>query len=453
MKQLACVAIILAVVVGCGSDKEGVDPGADTGPDSTLDLGVLPDFGSSDLGADVGGLDVATQDSKNVDVGNGFEYECETGTRQACVTACGSAGNQLCLKEWGPCLPPEEFCGNCVDDDCDGLANEGCPPKPECGQVEQPECPIARITIQESTSVDAGTTLHLSAKESSADEGHTVKEYKWSVQAPAGSASTFKPGDEAVEVTFIVDLAGQYLFSLEVWDEAGTKSCVKAILAVTSKVFPPQNPEVGCADGQREGFLDQAAYPQIAGCFGAWEKPGVTPDSVAVTCNRQGGDDGAKKDGMGCSSADLCAEGWHVCDTWHEVAAKSPSGCAGAVPPDAKSKSVFLAVRQPSENGSVCGEWGDGFNDVFGCGNLGSGLGPDKNCGPLDRVIASTQPNVCGFNEAEPPLGPYECKGGSDSHLNEGALVTKKGCQGGSCSYDGYTVNAWDKGGVLCCRD
>jgi hypothetical protein len=68
-------------------------------------------------------------------------------------------------------------------------------------------------------------------------------------------------------------------------------------------------------------------------------------------------------------------------------------------------------------------------------------------------VLASTQPQSCGFNEAEPNLGPWECLGGSDSHLNEGALVTKDACQGDSCSYDGDPIGASDKGGVLCCRD
>jgi hypothetical protein len=101
----------------------------------------------------------------------------------------------------------------------------------------------------------------------------------------------------------------------------------------------------------------------------------------------------------------------------------------------------------------VCGAWGDGDNDVFGCGNLGGGMGGDKNCGPLDRVLASTQANKCGFNEAEPGLGPWECLGDATSHLHEGAVVTKKGCQGNSCSYDGYPVGPTDKGGVLCCRD
>ena len=90
---------------------------------------------------------------------------------------------------------------------------------------------------------------------------------------------------------------------------------------------------------------------------------------------------------------------------------------------------------------------------MFGCGNLGTALTADKGCGVLDRVLASMHQDTCGINEAEPDLGPWECVGGAESHYHEGELVTKKGCPGRSCSYDGYPVGNSDKGGVLCCRD
>ena len=272
------------------------------------------------------------------------------------------------------------------------------------------------------------------------------------MQGPAGAAGIFLANATVKEPTLVVDAAGTYLFQLDVWDDNGLKSCVPAVAEVSVLPDPPVTPTVGCADGQREGFLDHAAYPQIAACSGAWDQPGVTPDKVKPTCNRQGGDDGSKADGKGCSSPDLCAKGWHVCKGWQEVAQKSPTGCADATPQGAKNKSLFFAIRQPSDNGSVCGAWGDGFNDVFGCGNLGTTLSPAQKCGPLDRVMASTQPNSCGFNEAEPKLGPWECFGPGKSDLNEGANVTKKACQGNSCQYDGAPIGASDKGGVVCCH-
>lgn len=213
----------------------------------------------------------------------------------------------------------------------------------------------------------------------------------------------------------------------------------------------PEDPEIGCADGEREGFLSMSKYPEIAACSGGWSQPGITVP-LSPGCGHGAGDDSTNPTGQGCSALDLCAEGWHVCAGKTEVAARSPDGCSGAVPPGTPDKSLFFAVDQSSIQGSTCTDDGTGDNDVFGCGNLGNPLAPDKNCAPLDRVLASTQPNTCGFNEAEPPLGPWECAGGPESHLHEGANVTKKACATADCTYDGSPIGAWDKGGVLCCR-
>jgi len=460
---LAAVALLFGTVA-CSDPPQDSGSGADTGQtgdapigstfgDATVtDTGAGTDTGTGTDAVTGAGTDAVTgADSDTGPPKTGFDYECKPLTIESCVTACGSAGHRKCLKEWGGCAPPPEFCGNCVDDDCDGLINEGCPPNPKCSPTPK-KCPVAIITITEGKSVGTGKTLHLSAKGSFANGKAKIVKWAWSVQAPAGAAAKFMPDATVEEPTFEVDAAGTYLFQLDVWDDAGIKSCVSAVTEVSAVPDPPVKPTVGCADGQREGFLDQTAYAQIAACAGAWDQPGITPDSVKPTCNRQGGDDGAKADGKGCSSADLCAEGWHVCKGWQDVAQKSTTGCADATPPGAKNKSLFFAIRQPSENGSVCGKWGDGVNDVFGCGNLGTALAPEKKCGPLDRVMASTSPNSCGFNEAMPKHGPWECNGPGKSDLQEGANVTKTACQGKSCQYDGDAVGPSDKGGVVCCH-
>ena len=55
--------------------------------------------------------------------------ECTPGEVKNCVTTCDTVGNQQCdtagyLSQ--TCLPPQETCNNNLDDDCDGLVDEGC---------------------------------------------------------------------------------------------------------------------------------------------------------------------------------------------------------------------------------------------------------------------------------------------------------------------------------------
>ena len=214
----------------------------------------------------------------------------------------------------------------------------------------------------------------------------------------------------------------------------------------------PVEPSVGCSDGIREGFLNVETHPMIAGCAGAWTEAGVTMPSPVTHCGRQSGNNSSNPEGEGCGAEDLCAPGWHVCEGKDDVALSSPTGCDEAVPPAAPAKSLFFAVNQNSTQGSVCDDSSFG-NDVFGCGNLGTELSTDKNCGPLTRVLASMHSDTCGYNEAEPPLGPWTCIGGTQGHLSEGQWVRKNGCPWTSCSYDGVPVGNMDKGGVLCCHN
>ncbi|MCH9687364.1 MAG: hypothetical protein K0V04_38375, partial [Deltaproteobacteria bacterium] len=131
---------------------------------------------------------------------------------------------------------------------------------------------------------------------------------------------------------------------------------------------------LGCADGQREGFVDPVHHPGIAACAGGWTEPGLVP-VPPPTCQRLGGDDTVNPGGAGCSAADLCAEGWHVCETAIEVAARTNQGCADMVAPG------FFAIAQSGPGNAQCGE---GLNDLFGCGTLGSPL-DSASCNPLDH--------------------------------------------------------------------
>ncbi len=214
--------------------------------------------------------------------------------------------------------------------------------------------------------------------------------------------------------------------------------------------------DVGCADGEREGFVDQAAYPDIAGCSGGWSVPGIhtknpgtapacgiaTYDTLTPACGRGAGDDSPNPGGSGCDVADLCAAGWHVCASASEVAADSPSGCGGVTL--AGDPPMFFATRQTSTGcgfcamgtgtgsdcnssscKSGCAQTDNISNDIFGCGNFGGGLAA-STCGPLDRSSHD------------------QC-----SEL-DGSIWS---CPNSYCEAFTVTKSAPSYGGVLCCRD
>lgn len=216
----------------------------------------------------------------------------------------------------------------------------------------------------------------------------------------------------------------------------------------------------GCADGQREGFVNEDVWPNVAGCSGAWSIPGLhtenpgfaprcpglpTVDTVTPACGRQAGDDAADPSGRGCDVADLCAEGWHVCSGDSDVLRSSATGCSGAArqtdPP------LFFATRQSTNGCGVCANGTstspvcDGTtcsggclqtasisNDFFGCGNFGALAG----CGPLNRFSH----DLCSGLGA-----PWSCDDPSPADNS------------GLC--EAYTARKSDssRGGVLCCRD
>jgi hypothetical protein len=83
---------------------------------------------------------------------------------------------------------------------------------------------------------------------------------------------------------------------------------------------------IGCADGQREAFVDRASYPKIAGCLATW------PGAMSLRAPRAGKPCG--DDAVGCvSPGDACAPGWHVCASDGAVAdlkQVTPDQCAHA---------------------------------------------------------------------------------------------------------------------------
>ena len=183
---------------------------------------------------------------------------------------------------------------------------------------------------------------------------------------------------------------------------------------------------VGCSDGTREGFRDYANWTDIAGCAGAFERPGVvgSPD-LQPTCDLLAGDTNSKRDGIGCTAADLCAATWHVCHNGEDVAAHSPTGgCESCVP--AGELRFFLVASGASSMG-ICSSDPLASNDLHGCGGLGQ---PEtQGCAPLSRRM--------GFADCLASRGVWSC-GSQDDSLQEAKIVTKPGAT---------------QGGVLCCKN
>ena len=183
---------------------------------------------------------------------------------------------------------------------------------------------------------------------------------------------------------------------------------------------------VGCSDGTAEALI---ATSGLAACAGAWTVPGVV-EETEPTCGRSAGNNSENASGEGCSVADLCAVGWHVCRGTDDVAAHGgEQSCTNLPPPDPEGGESFIYVtRQRGGSPDVpCGADGtEGLgDDVWGCGTLGLDAG---DCKPLDRHLALDAENGgCG--------DIWDC--GSDPAA-EGLHVSKR------------TPSA---GGALCCTD
>jgi hypothetical protein len=183
---------------------------------------------------------------------------------------------------------------------------------------------------------------------------------------------------------------------------------------------------VGCADDTREGFKDLEKYPNIAACSGGWQIAGfVSPETHIPQCDRHGGNDGAHVDGDGCSVADLCAEGWHVCESAHEVSLNA-TDCKDALPASA-AQLAYFATRQRGPMKTCDPTNQMGTNNLFGCGNFGSAA--MAACAPFTRMLRDADCDT---------YPPWMCVNGPlDYSTTELIDTTKPGSA---------------RGGVLCCR-
>jgi hypothetical protein len=178
------------------------------------------------------------------------------------------------------------------------------------------------------------------------------------------------------------------------------------------------NATPGCADGTREGYLDE---DEIAACSGAFSIEGIsTALSASPGCERGSGNDGVTRDGQGCSVEDLCSEGFHVCESAQEIAVRSSTGVC---PTDLEMG--FWLTRQGESVGGEC--VASGTNNLVGCGNSFGRAAP-ASCAPLDTEFRYID---CQASST------WECGTAAEAN-SEGVVVHKSGPGGG---------------GVLCCKD
>lgn len=196
---------------------------------------------------------------------------------------------------------------------------------------------------------------------------------------------------------------------------SGTTAAVEGSGSSSEGTTGEEVSSVGCADGVREALLVELDYPNVAACAGGFWVPGVA--SPVPQCDRQGGNDGPFPDGMGCSIEDLCAAGWHLCTSRHEVAMAGLGSCEGE-----SWGGQFFATSQSGEGANTCND--TGTNDVFGCGDVG--YSNINGCAPLNRSTSNLCLNL---------PGAWAC---SEDAYDEVSYLVKPGP---------------DAGGALCCRD
>ena len=83
--------------------------------------------------------------------------------------------------------------------------------------------PIPKIVMNELSPTQPGVVVHLDGRESYAPQGG-IGLYQWSVVGPPAAKLTLQPSIISPQVTTVVDVIGDYTFSLGVMDAQGTMS-------------------------------------------------------------------------------------------------------------------------------------------------------------------------------------------------------------------------------------
>lgn len=237
-KLIGKLATVGVEVLSCGEaplSLKSIRLAGTTSGDFSLELGGLPgmEMGTTEFLAD----ETPCQSSEDCALGTCYEGSCAVVLD---INESATFQVQFVPDEINPL-------DICPGDHC----NEGNgQPIPDLGTIEittdafvseldvdvrgfgvEVECPTAVIIVQEGEEVIPQTKLHLIGSQSYAASGGIAK-YEWTVLQPVGSQSIFLPSSAAPDPTFEVNVAGTYVFTLNVWDEVDEPSCVPATYTV-----------------------------------------------------------------------------------------------------------------------------------------------------------------------------------------------------------------------------
>ena len=125
--------------------------------------------------------------------------------------------------------------------------------------------------------------------------------------------------------------------------------------------------DVGCSDGTREGWVNAANYPTVAGCAGTWSNTNLRAQRTNTICGS----------GTACPVAeDLCGAGWHICMKNGQPSDLSSRLSASQC--DGGPNGAFLVASSRCTGWSFLG--GCEYDTPYGCGG-GNGCDQAICCG------------------------------------------------------------------------
>jgi hypothetical protein len=163
---------------------------------------------------------------------------------------------------------------------------------------------------------------------------------------------------------------------------------------------------VGCADGTREGFANESAFPTIAACKGTWSAQSMRATRTGQPCGNDVGP---------CTvPEDACAAGWHVCmrNGWPKDLTDRVSS-ADCKSPVAGTGYFYAGSSVTSDSNGVC-------NTPLDCKTGANSYLAAVCCGSLCQIQADID---CVWLDATPFRTDFFC--GNLASQDDGVLCCK----------------------------